>query len=108
MTVGEIQIDEVECTFLDDYLQLEGAFPDGVSAGINIEVKIIGFRNPILANKDYDFFTLMSTGESIEDLVDLVDLSIRVTEPATLSYSQFSVHPDQTSSVGIVQEINDM
>ena len=34
MTVGEIQIDEVECTFLDDYLQLEGAFPDGVSAGI--------------------------------------------------------------------------
>lgn len=48
----------------------------------------------------------MSTGAEVEDLVDTVELGVRVTEPASLSLGVFKVDPDQTTNVGVIQESN--
>lgn len=59
-------------------------------------------------NRDYNVFTVKSTGSDIEDLVDTLEVSVRVTTPANLGLQYFQVSERQTVDIGIVQEKNVM
>jgi len=98
------------CSFLDgNRVEIDGGFENQESeANTLVSIYIGGFRNPIMANEPFDVFSVFSTDENEANIIDFLDASITVTDPAQLTHPSIGVSPTQTENVGIVQETNSM
>ena len=81
-TVGGVAVTAAYvCSFLDgSRVELDGGFMEQeVPANTEISVRILGFRNPILANAPFDVFTVNTTDEDSSNVVDFLAASVTVT-----------------------------
>lgn len=92
------------CTFLQDRVQIDGGFTGDVPPGTQISIQLVGFRNPILANKPFNVFIVYTTGPSITAVVDERRVAISVSKPSILESSLLQVGVTQKDNIGIVQE----
>lgn len=97
------------CSFFDAArVEIDVGFDDGVPGDTDIEIDILGFRNPILANQAFEVFTVYTTGEDETHTVDTLPVAVTVTDPAALTGAVFDVSTNETDNPGMVQEPNSM
>lgn len=60
-------------------------------AGTVISWNIVGFRNPITPHDKYEIFTIYTTAEQVDLLVDQKLVYVEVDVPATLTEAKFQV-----------------
>lgn len=92
--VGGVEVtDAYDCGFVnDDRVQIEGGFMYAdVPEGTVISIRILGFRNPIATNVEFDEFEVYTTDEGVDNFVDFLDASVMITEPADLTGGKISV-----------------
>ena len=81
-TVGGVAVtDAYVCSFLDgSRVEVDGGFMwADVPANTVISVRILGFRNPILANAAFAVFSVNTTDEGAANVVDYLAASVTVT-----------------------------
>jgi hypothetical protein len=97
------------CAFFEgNRVEIDGGFTENVPGGTDIEISILGFRNPILANQAFEVFTVYTTGEDKTHTVDTIPVAVEVSKPALLSSGSFAVSAEETENPGMVQEPNTM
>jgi hypothetical protein len=83
------------CSFLGgNRLEIDGGFKvSDVSKGTQIKIRISGFRSPIEKNVPFGGFSIYTTGENEEHVVDYIDTTVMATKSASLTSGLFEVSP---------------